>query len=161
METVIRITIIYLLILMGLRVLGKREFSQLSTIEVVALLMIPELVAQALVREDFSLTNAIIALSTLFTLVFLNSLLSLHSEKVSKLISGEPTILVIRGKIQEDILSKERITVEEIYNQMHKSGLENLKDVKWAILESDGKISIVPTESKYPNFSRYKENQIK
>jgi len=146
METVIRVAIIYVLIIAGLRVMGKREFSQLSPIELVALLMIPELVSQSLIREDFSMTNAIIAISTLFAIVFLNSFLSFHFNFFEKLVSGSPVVLVSNGKFQENAMNKERVTAEEIFDQMHKSGLYELSQVKWAILESDGKISVVPKD---------------
>lgn len=146
METVLRVAIIYILIIAGLRVMGKREFSQLTSVELVALLLVPELVAQALVREDFSMVNAIIAVATLFTLVFVNSFFSFHSKKFSNFISGSPTVLVANAKLQNDMMSKERVSEEEIFDQIHKSGLEKLEQVKWAILESDGKISIVPND---------------
>lgn len=162
METVIRVAIIYILITAGLRVMGKREFGQLSPIELVALLMIPELVAQALVREDFSMTNAVIAITTLFTLVFSNSFLSFHSKFFEKMVSGSPVVLIANGKIQEDAVNKERVSADEILAQAHKSGIEKLDNVKWAILESDGKISIVPKDTHNAVFQvRNDENFVK
>ena len=144
METVIRVFVIYVLIVLGLRVAGKREFSQLSPLELVMLLMIPELVAQALVREDFSMTNAIIALATLFVLVFVNSALMYRFRSYEKAVTGSPAVLVANGKLIEEAMNKERISAGEIFTELHRSGLDKLDDVKWAILESDGKISIVP-----------------
>lgn len=144
METVLRVFIIYVLIIVGLRLSGKREFSQMSPIELVMLLMIPELVAQALVREDFSMTNAIIALSTLFVLVFVNSTLMYRSPTYEHALSGEPAVLVIDGELQPRAMNKERVSVGEIFTEIHKSGIERLEDVKWAILEADGKISVIP-----------------
>lgn len=144
METVIRVAVIYILIVAGLRVMGKREFSQLSSIELVALLLIPELVAQALIREDFSMVNAIIALTTLFSLVFITSFFEFHSKIFSKIVSGSPSVIVSNGTFHESVMSKERVSEEEVFSQMHKSGLERIEQVKWAILESDGRISIVP-----------------
>ncbi len=162
METVIRVIIIYILIAAGLRVMGKREFGQLSPIELVALLMIPELVSQALVREDFSLVNAVVALATLFVLVFLNSFLSFHFKFFEKLVSGSPTVLVAHGILQEDAMNRERVSPDEILSQMHKSGLERFEQVKWAILESDGKISIVPSDAYNATAQVYeKEESVK
>lgn len=147
METVIRVTIIYLALLLGLRILGKREFSKLSTMELVTLLLIPELFAQALVREDFSITNAFVAVATLFSLVFLTSLLAQKNEKIEGIIEGNPAVLVEHGRLIEENLNKERVTPGEVFSAMRKSGLERLEQVKWAILEGDGKISVVPEES--------------
>lgn len=144
METVVRVFIIYVLIIVGLRLSGKREFSQMTPIELVMLLMIPELVAQSLVREDFSMTNAVIALSTLFVLVFVNSTLIYRSRTYERALTGEPTVLVVNGELQPGAMNKERVSAGEIFTEMHKSGVESLGDVKWAILEGDGKISVIP-----------------
>ena len=146
METVIRVILIYLAILFGLRILGKREFGQLSPLELITLLLIPELVAQAVVREDFSFTNAIIALTTLFSLVFITSLFRYKYLYIEKVISGEPSVLVSHGEFIEDNLNKEHVDAEEIVGAMHRSGLYRLEQVKWAILETDGKISIIPED---------------
>jgi uncharacterized membrane protein YcaP (DUF421 family) len=147
METVIRIAIIYLAILIGLRLLGKRELSQLTPLELVTLMLIPEIVSQSMIGEDFSVTNGIIGITTIFSLVFLTSLLKQKVKVVERIIEGTPSLLVERGKFIEENLNKERITPDEVFGEMHKSGLEYLSQVKWAILETDGKISIVPEDS--------------
>ncbi len=144
METVIRVTLFYVLILLGLRVLGKREFSQLSPLELVTLLLIPELVSQALGREDFSFTNGIIGIATVFTLVFISSLLQHHSQAFSKVVSSSPAVLVADGQFIEENMNKERVGPPEIFSEMHKAGLFELAQVRWAILESDGRIAIIP-----------------
>ncbi len=146
METVLRVTLFYLFILFGLRVLGKREFSQLSPLELVMLLLIPELASQSLVREDFSLTNGIIAITTVFTLVFVSSVLQHHSKTVARAISGSPTILVADGAFIQEHLNRERIDPGEVFSEMHKVGLSRLEQVRWAILETDGQIAIVPSD---------------
>jgi|SRR5690606_6913354 uncharacterized membrane protein YcaP (DUF421 family) len=147
METVVRVSIIYLFLLVGLRIMGKREFSQLSPLELVTLLLIPELVAQALIRDDYSLTNAIVAVTTLFGLVFLTSLILHLSKTVEKVISGVPTVLVANGELLESNLNKERVSPDEIFSEMHKVGLYELRQVRWAILETDGHIALIPVES--------------
>lgn len=144
METVVRVAVIYVFVLVALRVLGKREFSQLTPFDLVILLLIPELAQQSMVREDFSITNALIGLSTLFTLVLITSVLSHLSSKAESLLSGTPTVLVSDGRILEDHLNSERVPPTEIYGEMHKVGLSDLSQVRWAILETDGKISFVP-----------------
>jgi uncharacterized membrane protein YcaP (DUF421 family) len=146
METVIRVFIIYVFILVGLRILGKREFGQLSPLELVSLLMIPEIVTKAVTGDDYSLTNALIGVSTLFSLVFLTSVLMQWSRKAEHLIAGKPAVLVYDGQYVPDNMNRERITPDEIFTEMHKSGLEKLEQVKWAVLEPDGKIAIVPAE---------------
>lgn len=147
METVIRVVIIYVAILAGLRVLGKREFGQLSPLELITLLLIPDLVSQGVVRSDYSMTNGLISIATLFSLVFLTSLLSHRFKKVETLIDGEPTLLVAKGKLLERNLNRERIAPEEIYSAMHQAGVEKLSHVRWAVLETDGRIAIVPEDA--------------
>jgi uncharacterized membrane protein YcaP (DUF421 family) len=151
METVIRVILIYLVILFGLRILGKREFGQLSPLELISLLLVPELVGQSVLKDDFSLTNSLVALTSLFSLVFITSLARYLSKNVEKVISGEPTILVSHGTFIENNLHKERVDAAEIFSEMHKSGLHQLEQVKWAILESDGKISIISIDEMRPS----------
>jgi uncharacterized membrane protein YcaP (DUF421 family) len=148
METVIRVAVIYALIVLGLRVLGKREFGQLSPIELVTLLLIPEIVSNALQREDQSVTNGIIGLATLFTLVFATSLLTSRFGVFNRLLDGTPTVLVHRGELIAKNLQRERISPDELASELRKSGLEHVSQVKWAILETDGKISIVPARAE-------------
>lgn len=148
METVIRITLIYLIILVGLRLLGKREFSQLTPLKLVTLMLIPEIVSQSMIGEDFSVTNGVIGITTVFSLVFLTSLLQHRFQTVERMIEGKPSLLVERGKLMTENLNKERISPGEVFGEMHKSGLERLSQEKWAILETDGKISIVPYVSE-------------
>ena len=155
METVIRIAIIYLVILGGLRLLGKRELSQLTPQELVTLMLIPEIVSQSMIGEDFSLTNGVIGITTILSLVFLTSLLKQGSRRIEQVIEGKPTLLVEWGNFLEDSLNRERISPDEVFGEMHKSGLERLDQVKWAILETDGKTSIVPEDSEtHANGSR-------
>lgn len=147
METVLRVAAIYLFVLVALRVLGKREFGQLSPIELVTLLMIPEIVSQALTREDYSLTNAAIGVATLLVLVFVTSLLMHRFQKAEIVIAGQPTVLVRQGELIGTALNAMRVTPDEVFSEMHKAGLQQLEQVQWAILESDGRIAIVPAEA--------------
>jgi uncharacterized membrane protein YcaP (DUF421 family) len=144
METVVRITFVYLMLMLFFRVIGKRELSQMSSFELVTLMIIPEIVAQSMVREDFSLTNAVIGVSTLFGLVIATSILTHKFRHFAEFTEGKPTVLVHNGRLIEEALNLERIQPEEIFSEMHQVGLEELQQVKWAILEPDGKISIIP-----------------
>jgi len=153
METVVRIVIIYAVVIAGLRVLGKREFGQLSPAELVTLLIVPEIVSPALVRDDPSLTNAIVGTTTLFSLVFLVSLLMHHVRPLEKVISSSPTLLVRDGQFLAENMNKERISPEEIFTEMRKVGLYELAQVRWVVLESDGKMAVIPNieQRRHPN----------
>jgi uncharacterized membrane protein YcaP (DUF421 family) len=148
METVLRVAITYAFILVALRLLGKREFGQLSPLELVSLLLIPEIVAQSIVREDFSMTNGLVGISTLLVLVFVTSLATTHSTKAAAALESEPTVLVYDGRFLEHNLRQQRVAPDEVMSQLRKAGLERLDQVRWAILETDGRISIVPTDAQ-------------
>jgi uncharacterized membrane protein YcaP (DUF421 family) len=143
MDTVVRVAVVYLFLLLALRLLGKREFGQLSPLEFVCLLLIPELVQQALVREDFSMTNALVAVSTLFLLVFLTSLVSHRWKRVDDILQGQPSVLVSNGHMHTKTMDQERVTPEELFTEMRRSGIDRLENVKFAVLEPDGHISVV------------------
>lgn len=151
METVLRIAIVYVFLFVGLRVLGKRELGRMAPFELVTLMMIPEIVQQALVREDFSMTNALVGLSTLLLLVFLTSAISHRFERVGQTLEGSPTVLVRHGRLDEEALNRERINPDEILSEMRKVGLHDLSEVRWAILEPGGDISVVPEPDRAPH----------
>ena len=144
MEVVIRVVAIYLFVLFGLRVIGRREFSDMSPIDMVTLLLIPEIAAQAVPGgEDFSLVNGLTGVATLLLLVFLSSQLRYMFPRVERSVEGRPTVLVDAGRYIYDNLDKERVTPAEILTEVRHAGLEELEQVKWAILETDGRISVI------------------
>lgn len=153
METVLRVGFIYVFLLLVLRVMGKRELSQLTPLELVLLLLIPEIVAQGVVREDFSITNAVVAVTTLTSLVFVTSVLSYRFKGFGGFLEGSPSLLVRRGRFLPDEMARERVPPEEIVSEMRRAGVEHLEDVRWAVLEPGGKIAIIreePGESGSP-----------
>ncbi|HET6599750.1 MAG TPA: YetF domain-containing protein [Burkholderiaceae bacterium] len=147
METVLRVVVIYVFVVAGLRVLGKREFGQLSAVELVMLLMIPEMASQGLVGNDYSVTNALIGIGSLMVLVFVTSLVTHRFKGIERVIEGEPTVLVREGELLPRALNAMRVTPEEVFGEMHKAGLQRITQVQWAILEADGSIAIVPVDA--------------
>ena len=148
METVVRVLVIYVFILAAMRVMGKREFGQLSPQEFVILLIIPEIVSSALNQNDNTLTNALVGVCTIMLLVFITSSLSHRFKAVETLVSDAAAVLVLNGKALEDTMNRERVTPEEVMNEARKSGIDTMEKIKFAVLESDGKISIVPVEGE-------------
>ena len=147
METVVRVVLVYFFVMFGLRVLGKREFGELEPFDLVVLLLIPELVAQALVREDFSLTNGLVGVATLLMLVFITGAVSYRFPRVGRVIASTPTVLVRHGHLLTKQMNRERVGPEEILEAMHQVGLHRMDQVQWAILETDGRISVVPWQT--------------
>ena len=147
METVWRVTAVYVFLMVALRIMGKRDIGQLAPFDLVVLLLIPEIFSQSLVREDFSITNAFVAVSTLLLLVFLTSVIVYLSHGFARAVEGEAAVVVRHGFLVPEVMNRERVSPDEIMAQMHGAGLEQLSQVKWAILETDGRISFVPWET--------------
>lgn len=146
METVWRVATVYLFLMVALRVMGKRDVGQLAPFDLVVLLLIPEILSHAMVGEDYSVSNGIIGVATLLSLVFLTSVTVYLSKGASRVVEGRPTVLVQHGYLVPANMDRERVSPDEILSQMHESGLERLGQVKWGILGTDGKISFVPWE---------------
>lgn len=146
METVIRVIFVYCFVWACLRILGKRELSQMAPLELVMLLLIPQFFSRALTRQDYSMTNSVVAATTLFSLVVLTSMATFRYAGFRRFMESEPTVLVRRGKLLPRSLGHERIAPDEVFLAMHKVGVEKLEDVAWAILESDGKIAIIRSD---------------
>src|SRR5690606_6958714 len=123
---------------------GKREVVQLAPCDLLTPLPTPDLATPALPREDSSMTNAIIALCTLFTLVFLTSVITHLSRRSHAIIEGTPAVLVHDGRFIEQNMNQQRVPPEEVYAELRKAGLERLEEALWVILETDGRISVVP-----------------
>ena len=146
LDKIWRVVFVYFFLMVAFRLAGKRELSELSPFELVTLLMIPEIYSSALNSNDNSLAHATISVATLFVLVFVTGVVTFRSRRVERLIEGEPTVLVRQGNYLEDALKRERISPEEIMGEMHKAGIADVRDVEWAILEVDGRISIIPRQ---------------
>lgn len=144
MESVLRVAFVYFLLMVTLRLLGKRELGRMSPFELVLLMLIPELFSQALVREDFSMTNATIAFLTLVSLVFATSLMAHRFPAVGQVISGRPSVLVADGRFVETNMNRERVQPDEVYAELRKAGFDDIGAARWVVLEDDGKVSVVP-----------------
>ena len=160
METVIRVAYVYLLLMLVLRLMGKRELGRLSPFELVLLMLIPELFSQALVREDFSMTNATVAFLSLASLVFATSLMAHRSRTLEAVFTGHPTVLATNGRFDANAMNAELVQPEDVYAELRKAGYERLSDAKWVILENDGKLSIVPLRRNDGNTPRQDDGAV-
>lgn len=144
METVLWVVVFYVLVFAGLRVLGKRQFGELSPFQLVTLLLIPELVQPAITREDYSAVNAAVAICTLLLLSLAFSLVAQRSERAEAVLEGNPTVLAYDGRLVPRALEAERTTASEVQTALRRAGLSRLEQVQWALLEPDGRISVIP-----------------
>jgi uncharacterized membrane protein YcaP (DUF421 family) len=143
MDLVIRTTAIYLFILLATRITGRRELNSLEPYDIIVLVVLGDLVQQAVTQSDNSVTGAIIVISTIMLLSVLTGWLGFRFRGARRVLEGEPMILVQDGRPIRRNLQRERITVEEVEAEARLQQLGSLDDVRWAVLETDGQISFV------------------
>jgi uncharacterized membrane protein YcaP (DUF421 family) len=126
------------------KIAGRRSLAELTTFDLVLLMMISEATQQALLGDDFSFTNAILVIVTLIAIDVGLSLLKQRSSWASRLIDGEPTIIVENGKLLRERLRHARLVEADVMEAARSSqGIEKLEEIKFAIIERNGKISII------------------
>ena len=143
MDVVIRASVIFVMLFLLLRLLGKRELGQMTPFEFVSLVVLGDFVQQAVTHNDFSLTGATLAVATFAFWALLFGWLDFRSKRLRKLIDGEPRVLVREGKPIEAMLERDKIPLDELLGEMRLQGIASLDKVDWAILETNGKISFI------------------
>jgi uncharacterized membrane protein YcaP (DUF421 family) len=145
---VVRSALVYLAVFGGLRLAGKRELGQMTVFDLVVVLLIANAVQNSMVGPDFSVQGGILAAVVLLALNRIVALLRLRSARWGRLVEGTPTVLVEDGQLIEPSLRREGLEREEIEMVVREHGVDSLADVKMAVLETDGSISIVPMASQ-------------
>lgn len=137
----------YLFLLLIFRLSGKRTLAQATTFDLVLLLIISEVTQEAMIADDHSMTNAMTLIMTLIGTAILMAWLKQVFPKIDRLIEGEPIIVVEHGRLLHDRMKKERVDERDLLEAARTLyGLERLDQIKYAIIERNGDISIVPTE---------------
>jgi uncharacterized membrane protein YcaP (DUF421 family) len=143
MDIVIRAAVIFLFLYVLMRMLGRRELSSMEPFDIILLVVIGDLVQQGVTQSDYSVTGALLAVSTIALLTVLVSWTSFRVRKLRPLLAGEPIVLVEDGEVVDRNLRRQRLTVEEVESEARLKQITSLADVRWAILETNGKISFV------------------
>ncbi|MCC6076572.1 DUF421 domain-containing protein [Pseudomonas sp. GCM10022188] len=147
MDSFLRATCMYLMMMVVFRIAGRRSLGDLTTFDFVLLLIIAEATQQALLGEDFSFINSIVVIATLIVLDVGLSLAKLHSPRVAKLVDGHATLVVEQGRFLPERMRRTRLTEEDILESARNSqGVESVEQIKFAIVERNGKISIITQE---------------
>ncbi len=145
-EIILRATVIYLFVVIGLRLTGRRTLGQLNTVDVVLILIIANAVQNAMIGPDTSLLGGLIAAATLLSVNVITTALQSRSTRAERFFEGVPVVLINHGQAIEANLRRERISREELAAALHEHGLENVAEVKSCILEVDGSLSVVSEE---------------
>lgn len=162
-EVALRSIAVYLFIVLAIRLFGKKELAQLSVIDLVFILLISNAVQNAMVGSDTSLPGGLIAALALFVTNFLFKKLLFKSKNISELVQGKSIMLVYEGRLLTENLASAEITVEEIEAAAREHGVERISQVKLAVMEVDGNISIVSNDfgSKTTHPSRRTKHKFK
>jgi uncharacterized membrane protein YcaP (DUF421 family) len=148
MELVARAAAIYVLLWLLVRATGKRELSALGPFDLLLIVVIGDVVQQAVTQEDMSFTGALIVLATMGTIVLAVSALSRRFGGVRRMIEGQPTVVVRDGQPLDDALEHERLPIEELKEAARTKGIDDLSKVRFAIVEPNGMSSFITLESE-------------
>ena len=147
MGSVIRGFAVYFVLLVLFRIAGKRSLTQVTTFDLVLTLIISEAIQQAMIDNDNSMTNGFLVIGTLIGADIFVSLLANRSSLVDNLVNGRPLVIVEDGRMLRDRMRRERIDEEDIMNAARgQEGLERLEQVKYAVVERNGDVTVVPKE---------------
>ncbi|MCL6449127.1 MAG: DUF421 domain-containing protein [Armatimonadetes bacterium] len=147
---VYRTILIYFIVLIVVRLMGKREIGQLSPFDFVVAIIIAELAAIPMESTGIPLWKAILPMVTLAVLEVLLSYLALHSPFLRKILDGEPQVVIKNGQILKKELRKARYNLNDLLAQLREKGIVNVCDVEFGVLETSGKLSVIPKSQKRP-----------
>ncbi len=153
LQIALRAAIIYIVVLIGIRLTGKREVGQMTPFDLVLLLLIANAVQNAMTGPDTSVTGGLVAAATLLAANVFVTRLTWRYKKVRHLVEGTPTLLIHAGKILKENLAKEQVTVEELHQALREHGVATVEEVNQAVLEVDGSISVLKND-EMPTTSR-------
>ena len=146
--TFFRAIVLYILVLIVMRLMGKREIGQLQPFELAISIMIADLAAVPMAETGVPITNGIMPILGLLVMHLTISIINIKSTKAREIICGKPSILIFRGKIDEKVLKKERFTINELEERLRDNNIFNIGDVEYAILETSGQVTVIPKPEK-------------
>ena len=146
--TFFRAIVLYVVVLIVMRFMGKREIGQLQPFELAISIMIADLASTPMTEIGIPLTNGIVPILGLLVMHLAISTLNIKSIKIREIICGKPRILIYRGKIDEDSLRKERLTVNELQEKLRSKDTVTLGEVEYAILETSGEVTVIKKPEK-------------
>jgi uncharacterized membrane protein YcaP (DUF421 family) len=143
MDIVLRAIVIFVLLYVLMRVIGRRELSALEPFDLILLIVVGDLVQQGLTQDDYSLTGALLAIGTIAMLVLAVSFVNFRFPRLRPLLDGEPIVIVQDGKPIEKNMRRERLTVDDLAAAARLQSIGSVDDVAWAVMETSGRISFI------------------
>lgn len=148
LATLLRTIIIYILVLITMRLMGKREIGQLQPFELAISIMIADLASVPMSDIGVPIFNGVIPILGLLIMQMFISFINMRSISIRGIISGKPTILIYRGRIDEKALKKEKVTLNELQERLRQSSVFSIGDVEYAILETSGQLTVIQKPEK-------------
>jgi uncharacterized membrane protein YcaP (DUF421 family) len=146
MDIVIRSAVAYVVVFAFARLLGRRELSQMQPFDLILLVIVGDLIQQGVTQNDLSVTGLILVISTVAVLQVAASYLSYRFRALRPLLEGKPVIVVENGRFVEQNMKRERLTAEDVAEEARLNGIASLAEVRWAVLETSGRMSFVKLE---------------
>ena len=146
MDLVLRTAVAFFLIFVLTRAIGRRELAGLEPFDLIMLVVLGDLVQQGVTQSDYSITGAVVVIATIGVMSAAVAWLSWRFRRLRPVLEGEPIVLVENGRPIERNLRRERLTVAEVRAEARLQQVASLDDVRWAVLETNGRISVIPRE---------------
>jgi uncharacterized membrane protein YcaP (DUF421 family) len=146
-DLVLRAIFGFFLVFLVTRVAGRRELSSLEPFDLILLIVLGDLLQQGITQDDYSVTGMLLVIVTMTLLTVAVSYASFRMPRVGRVLQGEPTVLIERGELIGPNLRRERITPRELAAEARLQGIASLGDVRWAVLETNGRISFLKEET--------------
>jgi uncharacterized membrane protein YcaP (DUF421 family) len=143
MDLVLRAIVMFFVILVITRAVGRRELSSMEPFDLILLVVIGDLIQQGVTQSDNSLTGATMVITTIAVLTVGTAYLSYRFRRLRPVLEGEPVMLIADGRVLETNLRRQRMTVEEIVAEARQQSIGELDDVQYAVLETNGKVSFL------------------
>jgi uncharacterized membrane protein YcaP (DUF421 family) len=147
MDLVIRTVVIFFFVFLITRVVGRRELGTLEPFDLILLIVIGDLVQQGVTQSDYSVTGAVTVISTMAVLTVGLSWFNFRMRRLRPVLEGEPVVLVEDGRMIERNMRRERITAEDLEQEARQQQLTSIDEMRWAVLETNGRISVIPKQS--------------
>jgi uncharacterized membrane protein YcaP (DUF421 family) len=146
MDLAVRAVVLFFFVYLLTRVTGRRELSSLEPFDLILLIVLGDAIQQGLTQDDYSVTGAIIVVGAIAALQVATSYLSFRFPWASRVLNGEPIVIIQHGQVIADNLRRERLSLEEVAEEARGQQIASLEDVQWAVFEPSGKISFIPKQ---------------
>ena len=157
-EKILRSVVIYLFLLLAFRFTGKRQIGQLTPFDLVVLLIISNVLQNAIIGPDNSVGGGLIGAIVILALNALVVEVTYRSKRARRILEASPTVLIHNGRILHDALARERITLEDLHAAMRRAGVLDASGVRVAVLEENGGISVIPHTTTGPTATTFQNN---